>query len=177
LPHLPQVLDYQQLEDFLAMVRAGSGMTTFFNSLHGGASANHLHFQAVHCERALAVETAGRRQHGPYALLSDYPASGLVCARDIDAKLLWEPIARIQAAGYPFNLIALASGIYLFVRDPRSEVLAEFPGRAFGAINLAGLFITSDAEERRKVNDATIAAAYARLTVGGQALLDALGID
>ena len=165
LPHVPQVLRYPDLEDFLAIVQAGAGMATFFNSLHGGASANHLHFQGVACDGRMAVEEADRVPEGRYTILAGYPASGVVFPLKAAAADLWGPIERFQEAGYPFNLIALARGIYLFARDPRHEVLEEFPGRAFGAINLAGLFITSDPEERKNVSDQTIAAAYTRLTL------------
>ena len=175
LPHLPQRMECGDLEDFLAIARASEGMTTFFNSLHGGASANHLHFQSVACERPLAVEIAARRAHGRYTLLANYPAGGVVFPLDAAAETLWAPLERIQAAGYPFNLIALPAGIFLFVRSPEQEILAEFPGRAFGAINFAGVFITSDAAERARVNEETIAAAYSRMTVGGELLLELLG--
>ena len=170
LPHLPQCLAYPHLEDFLALARAGEGLATFFNSLHGGASAHHLHLQSVDCARRLAVESAARVTKGGYTFLANYPATGLVFPLDISAAALWQPIARAQAAGYPFNLIALSTGIYLFVRDPQREILEEFPGRAFGAINFAGVFITSDPEERQRVTDAAIAAAYSRLTLSDELL-------
>ncbi len=175
LPHVPQVLTDADLEDFLAIARSAGGMATFFNSLHGGASANHLHFQGVYCDRELAAESAERTTLGPYTLLANYPASGLVFPLEVTAAKLWETVARIQAAGYPFNLIALSTAVFLFVRNPQHEILEEFPGRAFGAINLAGLFITSDPEEREYVNDETIASAYAKLTIGGRLLAGLLG--
>ena len=175
LPHITQHLGYPDLEDFLTIARSSDGLATFFNSLHGGASANHLHFQGVYCDRRLAVESAPTIVDGRRTLLSCYPASGLVYPRDVPAAVLWEAVGRIQEAGYPFNLIALATGVFLFVRNPQHEILEAFPGRAFGAINLAGLFITSNAEERNRVTDETIASAYARLTVGGGLLLDLLG--
>ena len=174
LPHVPQILTYRDLEDFLSIARSTAGMATFFNSLHGGASANHLHFQGVFCDRKLAAESADRTASGPYTLLAQYPASGLVFPLDTAPASLWEPLERIQAAGYPFNLIALSTAVFLFVRNPQNEVLREFPGRAFGAINLVGLFITSDAAERRHVSQETIASAYAQLTIGGEALLGLL---
>jgi hypothetical protein len=174
LPHLPQVRDQAGLEDFLAIARASSGIATFFNSLHGGASANHLHFQAVYCERRLAVESAHQESIDGWELLENYPAAGLAFALDSPSARVWEAIAKVQAAGYPFNLIALSTGVFLFVREPRNEILDEFPGRAFGAINFAGLFITSDPEERKHVNDQTIAAAYAKLTLDRTTLMEAL---
>jgi len=170
LPHLPQLLGRPELEDFLAIARSATGITTFFNSLHGGASANHLHFQGVYCDHAMAAECAQTVSNGRYTFLANYAASGLVFPLDVPALTLWEPVRRIQEAGYPFNLIALSTAIFLFVRDPRHEILEEFPGRAFGAINLAGLFITSDPEERKRISDRTIAAAFAKLTVGGEPL-------
>ena len=174
LPHVEQVLGPADLEDFLSIAGCGDGMATFFNSLHGGASANHLHFQGVYCDRMLAAEWADREERGRWTLLKNYPASGVVFPRNVPAGLLWEPIARIVGAGYAFNLIALSTGVFLFVRNPRHEILEDFPGRAFGAINLAGLFITSDPEERKRVTDETIASAYGRLTIGGDVLMGLL---
>ncbi len=170
LPHEPQALERAGVEDFLAIAQSASGLATFFNSLHGGASANHLHFQGVACDRKLACEYAARRDAGRYTLLADYPAAGVVFPLDVAGGSVWEAVDRIQTAGYPFNLIALSSGIYLFVRNPATEILDQFPGRAFGAINFAGLFITSDPVERAKVNDKSIAAAYAKLTVSAEKL-------
>jgi hypothetical protein len=173
LPHLPQVLGCPELEDFMAIARSASGIATFFNSLHGGASANHLHFQSVYRDHPMAAESAQTVSNGRYTFLANYPASGLVFPLDVPPATLWQPIRMIQEAGYPFNLIALSSALFLFVRDPRNEILDEFPGRAFGAINLAGLFITSNAEECKRISDRTIASAFGRLTVGGEEL-DAL---
>jgi len=175
LPHLPQALEQSHLEDFLTVARSAEGMATFFNSLHGGASANHLHFQSVYCDRLLAAESADRAVRGSYTFLCNYPASGLVFPRDVPAQALWNPIEKIQSARYPLNLIGLSSGVYLFVRHPEHEILEEFPGRAFGAINLAGLFITSDAEERKRVTEQAIALAYGRLTIDRESLADLIG--
>lgn len=170
LPHIPQRMTFEALDDFLEIARASEGFSTFFNSLHGGASANHLHFQSAYYGQELAAENAPRVAHGCYTMLDRYPACGLVFPRDTPAAGLWDAVRKIQHAGYPFNLIALNRGIYLFVRRPEHEVVDEFPGRAFGAINFAGLFISSDPVEMSHVNEAALAAAYEKMTLDAGSL-------
>jgi hypothetical protein len=175
LPHQSQVLSPDALEDFLVIGAASDRTTTFFNSLHGGSSANHLHLQGVYCDRRLAVESAPKEAWGRWSFLGNYPATGVAFPVDAEPANVWHAIERVQSAGFPFNLIFLASGVFLFVRNPKNEVLEEFPGRAFGAINLAGVFITSDPEERKRVTEETIASAYRKLTVSNEELLEILG--
>jgi hypothetical protein len=170
LPHLAQALTRDDIEDFLQISRGCKNMGTFFNSQHGGASANHLHFQSVFLGRKLAVELAGKKSAGGYSFLTDYPAAGLVFDLEVPVDILWSAIDKIQRTGYPFNLIALSSGIFLFARNSEHETLQEFPGRTFGAINFAGLFISTDAGELAKVDDKSIALAYKKMTIGGEAL-------
>ncbi len=175
LPHTTQALNFEDVEDFLEIAKACQGWITFFNSLHAGASANHLHFQSVYLDHKLAVESAPTVKMGEYNFLKDYPASGLVFPKNVSAEELWQAIKKIQNSSYPFNLIALASKIYLFVRNIQNEALPEFPGRVFSGINLAGLFISTDPEELKRVNEQVISTAYAKMTVGGEELGRLLG--
>lgn len=171
IPHSLQILTQETTEDFLDISNAAKGMTTFFNSLHGGASANHLHFQSVYYDHPLAVEIAGTMRMGKYQFLANYPTGGLYFPLNVSVEELWEPIKKIQDAGCPFNLIALPSGFFIFVRNIENETLSEFPGRTFGAINLAGLFITSNLAEYEKVNEESLNIGYKKLSLANEEIL------
>lgn len=170
LPHVIQILTKNFLEDFLFIAKETQGMVTFFNSDHAGASANHLHFQSVYSDHAMAVEYAKTFVVSKYKMLEGYPASGLVFSKDVSVEELWEVIEKVQIKGYPFNLIVLESGIFLFVRNIENEIIEEFPGRAFGAINFAGLFITSEIEDLKLLNKELIDKAYKKMTISSEEL-------
>lgn len=172
IPHDPQALTKERLEDFLGIVKKSTGVATFYNSLHGGASANHFHFQAVYCQKPMAVEFAGVESLGKYGILKNYPCKALVFPLNISSGEIWGVIEKVQALNYPFNLIALKRGIYLFVRKPEAEVISEFPDRAFGAINFAGLFITASKEELESVTEEIVSKAYKKMTVEESVLKD-----
>jgi hypothetical protein len=165
LPHQPQILTRRAVEDFLEISSSSTQFTTFFNALHGGASANHLHFQSAYSDHAMAVELATRIPRGKYMVTEGYCAPALVFPKNVAADTLWKPIEKIQAAGHPLNLIALTSGVYLFIRDHDHEIVAEFPGRGLGTINLAGLMITSDKNDFTRVTEETIASAFTKTTI------------
>ena len=165
LPHQSQILTHAAVEDFLEISLANENFITFFNSLNGAASANHLHFQSCYLNRKMAVELAKQTQKVKYTFTDGYCAPALVWPKNIDADTLWEVIAKIQQTGKPLNLIALSSGIYLFVRNRDNEIVDEFPGRGLGAINLAGMMITGDKSYFTRVNENTIASAFAKTTL------------
>ena len=175
LPHRPQMLNGSFVEDFLEIGLSDEKMITFFTSLHAGASANHIHFQSIYREAPLAAQFADRFTLGRYTVLKGYAASGLVFPREVQASILWQPIEKIQTAGYPFNMIMLANGIYVFVRKPEHEIVEEFPGRPLGAIEFAGHINTADQNDFARVTPEVIESAYAKSTLDYATLAKVLG--
>lgn len=174
LPHYPQILTRDFIEDFLMIVEASSNLLTFFTSLHAGASANHIHFQSVYYDHQLPVESAERKKMGRYAILEEYPANGLAFPRDVAVEDYWRVIDKVQKAGYPFNFVALATGIYFFIRHPEHEIVEEFPGRPLGAMEFTGHINTGEIIDLSRVTDAVVAAAFAKITLDSNTLYELL---
>ncbi|MBI2448543.1 hypothetical protein HYV44_03250 [Candidatus Microgenomates bacterium] len=164
-PHRPQGLTRASIEDFLEISQSRKDLVTFFNSLHGGASVNHLHFQSVYSDHKMAVELAALVKWEKYTLVDGYFAPALFFALDSDIEKIWEPIEKIQQAGIPYDLIALSSGTYLFIRNINHEIVEEFPGRGLGGINFAGLIITADKKDFTRVTEQVIRSAFAKATI------------
>jgi len=163
LVHEPQRLSPEKLEDFLAIVRGGERMMTFFNSLHAGATVDHIHFQTAYNDAKLAIESAPRTAVGRYTMVRDWPSSALVFPREVSPEELWGMIGKLQTAGLGFNLIALSTGIFLFVRDPEQEVVAEF-GHPVGAVEFVGWINSSDMDDFRNLTEERVAAGLRKMT-------------
>ena len=58
ISHIRQELSRTFLEDALALFRNSDRLMIFFNSLHAGASVNHIHLQAIFHKKALNIESA-----------------------------------------------------------------------------------------------------------------------
>ncbi len=82
LPHVPQLLNQEFLEDMLLLFQRTTQTIVFFNSLHAGASVDHIHVQAVFHRDRLAIEDAGTAAYRGFTVLEGYPAEGLVFALD-----------------------------------------------------------------------------------------------
>ena len=105
--HHEQKLDRRIIEDFFLLRSIDPNFVLFFNSLGGGASVDHLHFQAVYRRERLAIEKQ--------------PALATA-----------EQILELADAGVPFNLIASAESVYLIARhvEPDTRVSAlDLAGR------------------------------------------------
>jgi len=72
LPHFPQELTSEFLEDILALFRNSRRAIIFFNSLHAGASVNHIHWQGVYHKQELAIERAAVVSRGSVTLLDGF---------------------------------------------------------------------------------------------------------
>jgi hypothetical protein len=168
-PHLLQYLTLPLLEDVLDLFRQSDSMILFFNSLHAGASVNHIHIQGVfHAER-LAIEDAATEPSsqipGCSLLTSSYPANGLVFARDVEASLLFKALNQLQSMGIPLNLILIGERIYLVARDANHEVVPAFPGGGIGSMELAGKIITVDRHAYGRINAKVIGDVLHKVTL------------
>ncbi|MFK8183792.1 MAG: hypothetical protein AB8B99_10505 [Phormidesmis sp.] len=174
LTHYPQALSLAFVEDAVSLFKQLDGTLLFFNSLHSGASVNHIHFQAIAHRTPLPVETWPLifNQKG-YALLANYPA--YVMAFDInnlDKKVSSEAVAmavflhidRFQQQDIPFNLMFVGTRILLMPRNIDHEIVSEFPGNGIAALGMCGKIITVDYQAYAKADRHRIQAAFAKMT-------------
>jgi hypothetical protein len=173
LPHRRQRLTQEALADFVVLARTTSNALLFFNAPHGGASANHLHFQSVVHHDALAIELASRQVRGSHTLL-EYPATALVFENSGSPEKLWPIVDRLQQREVPFNLIAVSGSFYLVPRDPEHEVVEEFPGAVLASMEIAGRVITGDRNIFNDFSADTLARALRKSTLAPAAILEML---
>ncbi|MEO0948717.1 MAG: hypothetical protein AAFY11_11355 [Cyanobacteria bacterium J06641_5] len=162
------------LADFLQLGIISPDMLFFFNSLHAGASVNHIHFQSVARTQMLPLERAIAASecicYGPASLLKDYPARTAIFPRDIGIEELFPYIDRLQRSEppTPFNLLSLGDWVGVLPRNLDNEILAEMSGGAMSAMEMAGKFITSNSANYDFLVGAdlkTLAALYAQASL------------
>ncbi|HTF71127.1 MAG TPA: hypothetical protein VK638_51515, partial [Edaphobacter sp.] len=143
-PHWLQELTLPLLQDFLVLASMSTNLMTYFNSIHAGASVNHIHFQSVYREKQAAIDKAATLMNRHRYFLKDYPASGLVYMEDTPAETIWHDIGKLQEHGIPFNLIHTGCRIYLVPRNIAYETVAEFPNGVLAAMEISGKAITTE---------------------------------
>jgi hypothetical protein len=143
-PHMPQMLSLPLVQDFLSLARSSKNSITFFNSMHAGASVDHLHFQSVYHAAPTALQQAGTISAGSRILLEAYPASGVVYQTHNSASAIWDDVRKLQNRGIPLNLIHAGGLSYLIPRDPACEMVEEFPNAVLASMELSGTAITTD---------------------------------
>ena len=158
LTHLLQVLTLPILEDAFALFQQLSGSLLFFNSLHSGASVNHIHFQSMMSDRLLPAETfpLTPQPNADYSIPKDYPAYLMVFEPDSSASRVFAHIDRLQNQGIPFNLMMTPRLIILVPRNIDFEIVSEFPGNGLAGLGMCGRLIVID-------RDAYISADYTRI--------------
>lgn len=167
IPHFIQELSVTFLEDAMALFRNSNKMIIFFNSLHAGASVNHIHLQAVFHKQILAIEKAPVVERAGLRVLDGYPAHGIVFDRqNVEPAEIWLHLTRLQENNTPFNLIFIGERICLIPRNSTHEVVEEFPTGILASMELAGKIITVDEKLYDSINFDTVQAAFRKTTVG-----------
>ncbi len=172
LPHFPQELTQEILEDILLLFHRTTQTIVFFNSLHAGASVDHVHVQAVFHKDRLAIEDARTASYRGFTILDGYPAEGLVFSADSKVADICGCVNRLQSGGIPFNLMLLGSRVVLVPRNSTKEIVAEFPGGVLGTMELAGKIITVDRNAYERANQSEIETAFAKVTLPARQLID-----
>jgi hypothetical protein len=170
-PHWPQILTRLLLDDFLVVARSSTNAMTFFNSLHAGASVNHVHFHSVHVKEKMPIQNASTLAIGGHRLLHDYPASGLVFERTAVVDDIWPSIHRMQERQIPFNLICIGNAVYLIPRNIEHELVEEFPEGVIASMELSGKVITTDKEFYERADWESLQSAFKKTTLGIDAIL------
>jgi hypothetical protein len=162
------------LQDFLALASFSQNVLTFFNGLRAGASVDHIHFQAVCCERPLPIKKATIRAVAGHYILDNYPAAGTVYVPGTPADRIWRDIDRLQSLSIPLNLISAGSHTYLIARNSEHEIVDEFPDAVLAGMELAGKPITSNQGFYQRATWPTIETALQKSTLSTDELLRVL---
>ena len=145
LPHLPQVMTRELLEDTMILARKSIGFLYYFNALHAGATQHHFHSQLIYVgDELLPIERSTIVAIEGYSLLDNYPINGQVFGPDASPDQVWHSIDRFQQNGNPFNLIMVRGRIFLVPRNPDHEIVKEFPFGVLASVEIAGRIIISD---------------------------------
>lgn len=166
LSHFPQILSLEFLKDAFSLFKQLRHTLLFFNSLHSGASVNHIHFQAINYKQPLPVEAwpLGTAASG-YATLKDYPARALVFDSDAPAHRVFAWIDWLQQRYIPFNLMFVGARIILIPRRSEHEIVSEFPGNGIAALGMCGKIITVNRLAYVNASKETIKSAFAKMVL------------
>ncbi len=176
MPHIPQTLTREFVEDILTIFRGREDCIICYNSPHAGESVDHLHPHDIVYKRhlgrnktdslknsRLAIENAKTRSYNGYEFLSDYPVNGFVFSREVDVDRIWPVIERLQGYDIPFNLIMIGSRICIIPRRAKHEVVEEFPN-VLASVELAGKIIAINEDVYNNTNKERIESACGKLS-------------
>lgn len=173
-PHWLQVLTLPLLHDFLSLGTCSFNLITYFNSLHAGASVNHIHFQSVYCDTQPAIAKAAVNSTGGRNLLVDYPACALVYEQGTPAEAIWRDVTQLQQRNVPLNLITVERRTFLFARNMAHARVDEFPDAILAGMELSGKAITSRRDFFQQADRMTIETALRKSTLTSEELLQVL---
>lgn len=165
LTHIPQALSLPLLEDALSLFKQFPGTLLFFNSLHSGASVNHIHFQASIYKQPLPVENWPLQKQKDHYLLNGYVAPLIVFEQPTSAGEIFAWIDRLQQRNIPFNLMLVEQRIVLVPRDIKHEIVLEFPGNGLAALGMCGRIITVDRNAYLRANKDNIESAFRKMVL------------
>lgn len=173
LPHRPQVLSFESLEDAIKIFSQLRHTILFFNTLHAGASVNHIHLQALYHRETLPIESATIVNYRGYRLLSTYPIQAIVFSVETSVDTIFTCVDRLQQKAIPFNLIMLNHQILLVVRNINHEIVSEFPGDGFAALGMCGVITTVDRNAYDTVTVAMIESTFKKMVIPAKQIIDA----
>lgn len=163
IPHFPQILSLEFLEDMICLFQKLDKTILFFNSLHAGASVNHIHFQSVYHEQTLPVEIAPTTSKKSWNLLDYYPFGGLVFPKNSNVNPILHWVTYFNQNKIPFNLAMLGERIILVPRNPEHEIVSEFPGDSIATLGICGKLFTIDRETYENINSEKIESAFQKM--------------
>lgn len=172
LSHMFQRLSPELLSDAIELFSQLDHTILFFNSLHAGASVNHIHFQAVCHQKNFPVEEISTVPYKGYDFLDKFPAQSLVFTPMMSINKIFDCIDRLQSDGIPFNLVMLGKRILLTIRDIEHEIVSEFPGDGFAALEMCGSINTVDAQAYDAAHIGMLETAYKKMVIPAKQIID-----
>lgn len=171
LPHMGQRLSRQVIEDVVQLAKHSQETIFFFNSLHAGATVDHLHIQQIHYRRALkngtplinnvlAVENSAYETKIQRKVLVNYPAGGIFYPSS-ESSDFTRDIEVLQDNDRPFNWIVMGEKVYLFPR--KLEKVRELPDIPASSEHF-GRIITTDRDLYDNISKDLLWKAYDKTT-------------
>ena len=173
--HFPQILSRKFLEDAILLFNQLTDTILFFNSLHAGASVNHIHFQAIYHRQCLWSERVPLVCYKGFDILDTHLASAFVFPKDVAPSRIFFCIEQLQKQRIPFNLMLLGSRILVFPRNFEHEVVSEFPEQVLAALGIGGKFIIVNREVYLHVDMNKIKSALSKTAIPTKLLIDQWG--
>ena len=172
LPHSPQELSFEILDDAITIFSQLTQTILFFNTLHAGASINHIHLQALYHRYPLPIESADIVDYRGYCLLDNYPVQAIVFSTQTPVKEIFACVDQLQQEDIPFNLIMVKEQILIVVRDIDNEIVSEFPGDGFAALGMCGVITTVDRNAYDTITVEMIESTFSKMVIPAQKAID-----
>ncbi|MEM7793301.1 MAG: hypothetical protein AAF579_02485 [Cyanobacteria bacterium P01_C01_bin.118] len=172
LPHSPQELSFEILDDALQIYSQLNHTILFFNTLHAGASVNHIHLQALYQRYPLPIESATIVDYKGYRLLDNYPIQAIVFSTHTPVQEIFTCVDRLRQETVPFNLIMVKDWILVVMRNIDHEIVSEFPGDGFAALGMCGVITTVDRHAYDGVTVAMIESTFSKMVIPAKQIID-----
>lgn len=164
LPHFPQVMTKEFLEDAMILFQGSKGFFYFFNSIHAGATQHHFHYQLIYAgEEMLPIEKTDSSLKEGFKFLNGYPIVGLIFEYAGRLDPIWYCVDHFQRKGIPFNLIMVRDHFFLIPRNPDHEIVEEFPFGVLASVELSGRLILSDRKNFDKTTYEKVQSAFKKI--------------
>jgi hypothetical protein len=163
LPHFPQVLTLEFLQDAIALFRKLDKSIVFFNGLGAGASVNHIHIQSAYHRHPIALEKAPLTTLTHCTILGDYLAPGIAFPADAPPHYVFQWVERLQRYHIPHNLVMVADRIVLFPRNIDHEVISELPTDRPGSPAFWGKLLTANRQTFAEVTPDILRQAFQKM--------------
>lgn len=173
--HVPQILSREFLEDAILLFHQLTDTILFFNSLHAGASVNHIHFQAIYHKQRLWSEKVLLVCYKGFDVLDTHLPEAFVFPKDVALSRIFFCIEQLQKQGIPFNLMLLGSRIIVSARNVEHEVISEFPEQVLAGLGISGKIIIVNREVYLNVDMNKIKSALEKTVIPAKLLLDKWG--
>jgi hypothetical protein len=164
LRHCPQRLTRAFLADLLRLGTELPEMIVFFNAIGAGASADHIHIQAVARAGRYQLDNATTKDHQGFAILDGLPFEAIVWSLDDSHETLAAMIEDLQEHEEPFNLIVMNGRVFLILRSKTDPRFPALPGTTFASMEFAGKLIVTDRQTYDSLNEGVIHRAWRERT-------------
>ncbi len=170
-----QLITETDMKAVIDISNRSKNISVLYNSLHAGASVNHIHFHLVYHRERFALEKTrfGQRDKvgsvGIYSSI-DYGLKVIMLdGKDIEevSTIAFNLINRLQQDSIPYNLMIVDGKIYIMPRNIKHEVVEEFP-RSVGIREFYGKFVGYTKEDFDYITEEKILSAFKKMSLTEQ---------
>lgn len=168
-----QMLITEDIQDMVSLMQNSENLLITYNSLHAGASINHIHFQCIHHEAQLCIEKLEtifikEAQGVNVSRLKNYSIQILVFKKTESpniAEVIFSFVDLLQHKKIPFNILLEKDKVYVIPRNKNAEVVKEFPNQVLGALDMGGRLIITDRTTYTRITNKKIENAFKEITL------------